>query len=376
MTTQKPLTFDRVARIIFSVICVAGAIWIIDYLRSVLLPFLVACVLAYMLNPMVEYNQRLLKFKRRLFPTIISLFEITAILTVAFYILTPLIESEVKEMVAMLSQYSQMNTDGKFISEEIHEFIRQNINVEDLSKLLTREQWIDVIKNTANSTWSFVGSTLSIIFAIASWIIVLLYLVFLLVDYDKIKNGFHKAIPQRYQEPTWKIIGDIADIMQRYFRGQSLIAFTVGILFSIGFVIIGLPLGLIFGIFVGFLNLVPYLQLISIPVALLLCLVDSITTGGNFWIMLGQVAAVYSIVQIIQDLYLTPKIMGKQMGLNPVFLFLSLSIWGALLGFIGLIVALPLTTLVASYYKQYVLGDTKSIKEERIEIIESSKDTG
>ena len=120
----------------------------------------------------------------------------------------------------------------------------------------------------------------------------------------------------------------------------------------------GLPLGLVFGLFVGVLNLVPYLQVVSFPVALVLCLVDSITTGGNFWVMLLEVAIVYIVVQIIQDMFITPKIMGKQMGINPVFVFLSLSVWGVLLGFIGLIVALPLTALIISYYKRYVLQDT------------------
>ena len=258
--------------------------------------------------------------------------------SVAFYVFAPFVVAEVKEMVDMLNRYSQMNTDGKFLSEEVHAFIRQHINVEDLSKLLTRDQWINIISTTANNTWSFLGSTLSILFTIASWIIVLLYLVFLLLDYDKIKNGLHRAIPARYQNITWSIISDTANVMQRYFRGQSLIAFLVGILFSAGFVIVGLPLGLIFGLIVGMLNLVPYLQLISIPVALVLCLVDSITTGGNFWVMLGEVAAVYCIVQVIQDLIITPKVMGREMGLNPVFVFLSLSVWAALLGFIGLIV--------------------------------------
>lgn len=355
-SVHRPLTFDRVARIVFIAICVVGAIWVIDYLSGVLLPFLVACVLAYLLNPMVEHNCRLLHMKRRLVPTIVTLFEIVAIMVVAFYVFAPFVVAEVKEMVDMLNRYSQMNTDGKFLSEEVHSFIRQHINVEDLSKLLTRDQWINIISTTANNTWSFVGSTLSILFTIASWIIVLLYLVFLLLDYDKIKNGLYRAIPARYQNITWSIISDTANVMQRYFRGQSLIAFIVGILFSAGFVIVGLPLGLIFGLFVGMLNLVPYLQLISIPVALVLCLVDSITTGGNFWVMLGEVAAVYCIVQVIQDLIITPKVMGREMGLNPVFVFLSLSVWAALLGFIGLIVALPLTTLVISYYKRYVLG--------------------
>lgn len=354
-SAHKPFTLDRITRIIIVVICVIGGIWFIDYLSGVLLPFLVACVLAYMLNPMVKYNCRLFGVKSRLVSTIITLFEIVAIITVVSYVLVPLIIAEVNELIEMLRQYNQMNTNGKYLSETIHEFIREYVNVEDLSKLLTREQWVNFISTTANNTWSFVGSTLSMLFTIVSWIIVLLYLVFLLIDYEKIKNGFHKAIPDKYKDIMWQILQDIGDVMQRYFRGQSLIAFLVGILYSIGFVIVGLPLGLVFGLFVGVLNLVPYLQVVSFPVALVLCLVDSMTTGGNFWIMLCEVAVVYCVVQLIQDLFLTPRIMGKEMGLNPVFVFLSLSIWGTLLGFIGLIVALPLTALLVSYYKRYIL---------------------
>lgn len=354
-SASKPFTLDRVTRLVIVLGCVIGGILLVDYLRGVLLPFLVACVFAYMLNPMVKFNSRLLRLKSRLILTIITLLEIVAVITIVSYVVLPFIVSEVKELIEMLRQYNQMNTNGKYLSETIHEFIRKHIDVEDLSKLLTREQWINFISTTANNTWSFVGSTLSIVFTIVSWIIVLLYLVFLLIDYEKIKNGLYKSIPDRYKDITWQILQDIGNVMQRYFRGQSLIAFLVGILYSIGFVIVGLPLGLVFGLFVGVLNLVPYLQVISFPLALVLCLVDSITTGGNFWIMLCEVVVVYCVVQMIQDLFLTPRIMGKEMGLNPVFVFLSLSIWGSLLGFIGLIIALPLTALLVSYYKRYIL---------------------
>ena len=83
-------------------------------------------------------------------------------------------------------------------------------------------------------------------------------------------------------------------------------------------------------------------------------LLKSIDTGQNFWIILISAVAVFIIVQVIIDMIITPKIMGKAMGLNPAILLLSLSVWGALLGFIGLIIALPLTTLIIAYYKRYV----------------------
>lgn len=358
MNIDKPFTFDRVTRVVLVVLCIVGGILLVDYLSGVLLPFLVACVFAYMLNPMVEFNCRMLRMKNRVLPTVLTLFEIAMVVTVAVYIVYPLIVSEVAELVEMMRQYNEINTNGKYLSESIHEFIRENVNIEDISKYLTREQLVNVVTATANKTWSFVGSTLSVVFAVLGWLVVLLYLIFLLIDYPKIKNGFQKAIPPRFKNTVWQVMQDVGTVVELYFRGQSLIALIVGILYSIGFVVVGLPLGLVFGLFVGVLNLVPYLQVVSFPVALVLCLVDSITTGGNFWVMLLEVAIVYIVVQIIQDMFITPKIMGKQMGINPVFVFLSLSVWGVLLGFIGLIVALPLTALIISYYKRYVLQDT------------------
>lgn len=127
-------------------------------------------------------------------------------------------------------------------------------------------------------------------------------------------------------------------------------------LLAIGFKIINFPLAITLGLFIGFLNLIPYLQTIGLIPMVLLALLRSAETGENFWVLFGLSLLVLIIVQAIQDLFLTPRIMGKAMGLNPAIILLSLSIWGTLLGFIGLIVALPLTTLCLSYYKRFILN--------------------
>lgn len=144
--------------------------------------------------------------------------------------------------------------------------------------------------------------------------------------------------------------------MNHYFRGQALVAFIVGILFCIGFLIIGLPMAIPLGLLIGLMNMVPYLQLVSIPITAFLCLIYSVGGDGNFWSIFGMAILVYCVVQAIQDLFLTPKILGKAMGLNPAIILLSLSIWGALLGIIGMIIALPLTTLLIAYYDRYIIS--------------------
>ena len=112
--------------------------------------------------------------------------------------------------------------------------------------------------------------------------------------------------------------------MNQYFRGQFLIAMIVGVLFAIGFKIIGLPMGITIGLFIGVLNIVPYLQTIGIIPVILLALIKSMETGMNFWLIIGLCAIVFVVVQTTQDLFLVPKIMGKAMGLNPAIILLSL----------------------------------------------------
>ena len=167
--------------------------------------------------------------------------------------------------------------------------------------------------------------------------------------------SFKQLVPHSRRRQVYHIGRDIKNAMNRYFRGQALIAFLVGVMFSIGFLVIGLPMGVVLGLFIGLLNMVPYLQLVSLPITALLCLVWTVSTGGDFWLIFWEAMAVYVIVQCIQDLFLTPKIMGSAMGLNPAIILLSLSVWGALLGFMGLIIALPLTTLLLSYYNMYII---------------------
>jgi predicted PurR-regulated permease PerM len=100
---------------------------------------------------------------------------------------------------------------------------------------------------------------------------------------------------------------------------------------------------------------VPYLQTIGIIPVAILGILKAAETGQSFWLIALYIAIVFIVVQIIQDLFLTPKIMGKATGMNPALILLSLSIWGSLLGFVGLIIALPATSLLISYYKKYII---------------------
>jgi len=266
-----------------------------------------------------------------------------------------MIMTEMEQMADILRAYAASTRPVAFLPEELQEFLRRQIDFRSLADMLTVEDITSIIEGAVNALWNIISSGIGMVAAIASWCIVALYVVFVMIDYDRLGRGFRRMVPPRYSQTVFGIANDIKESMNHYFRGQALVAFIVGVLFAIGFVIVGLPMGIVLGLFIGLLNMVPYLQLVSIVPTTILCLVYSVGEGQPFWPVFWQCVAVYAVVQAIQDLYLTPRIMGKVMGLNPAIILLSLSVWGTLLGFIGLIIALPLTTLCLSYYDRYII---------------------
>ena len=293
--------------------------------------------------------------RSRFLPVVATLLEAAAVLMLFCWFFIPYIVKECQQMTEVVRAYASEQIHLPYISESIHRFILENVDFNRLARMLSREEWIALIRNTVASSWNFLTSGVAFIASIVSWMVVILYVLFIMLDYERLMLSFRQLVPHNHRRRVYRITSDIKHTMSRYFRGQFLIAAIVGILFALGFMMIGLPMGVVLGLFIGVLNLVPYLQLISLPITALLCLVWTAGTGGDFWVIFWESMAVYVVVQCIQDLVLTPRVMGKAMGLNPAIILLALSVWGSLLGFMGLIIALPLTTLILSYYNQYVV---------------------
>ena len=351
----KKYDFDRVVRMVLTLISVAVGVWLINYLSPVLMPFVVGFILAYIIEPLVEWLQRKARISNRAIAVVVALLIVIALITGLCWLIIPYLIDEFSVMSKQLAAYAKSSLNIPYIPAEINEFIQRYIDPEKFNEIFSKEQWMEIANKAISGAWSVVGGTMSVIFSIVSWFIVLLYMFFILLDYHKLSKAFKAAIPPKYRRMSLRIFGDVADTMSRYFRGQAAVSFFVGVIFAIEFYIIGLPMAIAFGLFVGLLNMVPYLQLISIPIAAFLCLVATAATGCSFWVMFGWVILAYLICQVIQDMVLIPTIMKSQMGLNPAIIFLSLSLWVYVMGFIGLIIGLPLTTLIISYYCEFVL---------------------
>lgn len=238
----------------------------------------------------------------------------------------------------------------------IQQFLHRHISEYQIENFLQQNDVIAAIKTTVPKVWNVLWSTAGIIINIAASLIALLYLLFILTDYERYANGWIKFVPRSKRAFAAQLVSDIEHGMAGYFRGQALVALSNCFMFSIGFLIIGFPMPIGLGCLIGVISFVPYLQVVGFVPASLLALLKAAETGENFWWLLCLVLIVYVVVQILQDTIFTPRIMGKIMGLPPAIILLSLSVWGYVLGIIGLILALPVTTLAISYYKRYVVG--------------------
>lgn len=352
---ERPFTFDRVTRIVFSIVIIGVLLYLITVLRNALLPFLIAWLLAYMMQPFVKFFQYKLKLKSRILAIVAVIISASLIIGIAAALVVPSVAQEAERTLNLMRTHNPGEGHVPLIPASWIEYLENNVDINQLMELLSRENIQNAIKQLAPKVWNILSNTFSILFSITIIFVILLYFIFILLDYEKIANGWINLIPARIHPFAKGLADDVEQSMNRYFRGQSLIALCVGVLLSIGFKIVGFPLAVTLGLFIGVLNLIPYLQAIGLIPMVILSLLKSAETGQNFWIIFGSGLLILGIVQCIQDLYLTPRIMGKAMGLNPAIILLSLSIWGTLLGFIGLIIALPLTTLCLSYYKRFIL---------------------
>ncbi len=360
--SSKPYTFDRVVRIGLTILVILALISVLRYLSSVLVPFAVAWLLAYFINPLVNFLQHKARLKHRILAVLTSLVLVIGALVGLFLLVVPVLGREFSDMGGLLTNYLNNSTlatqASSYLPENFNTFIEKLSKDEEVRDLLNAEnlgQLANILgAKVLPGIWGIFSGSLNFLIGIIGLSIILLYLVFILLDYETFIKRWQRLIPPSYRATVTTVIDDVSTAMNRYFRAQAFVASIVGILFAVGFSLISLPMGFALGLFFGLLNMVPYLQLIGFLPASLLALMHSLETGQNFWTMMLLVLLVFIVVQIIQDAILVPKIMGDVTGLNSAVILLSLSVWGKLLGILGLIIALPISSVLVSYYNRFL----------------------
>lgn len=342
-------TTDRIMQLIIGVTITVGLIMLLGQLSGAILPFLAACVISYMLRPIVGLNRRYLHLSQHYMAVWATLFEVLTVVALLAYFIVPLIIKETQSLCHLVDEYNAHSHNTplipKFVTDIIDKLDRQQIDtlIESgkLDSLISRGQTI-------------VSAVVMALFHMLEWLLMFIYIIFIMLYYDEISTGFKKIAPRKYRKQVMTVINDVKDAMNHYFRGQGLMALCAMVLYSIGFSIVGLPMAIIMGITVGTLYMIPYFQYVTIIPVAIICFITSLGGEVSFWSELAKCLLVYVFSQTICDYILTPRVLGKAMGLNPAIILLALSVWGSLLGILGMLIALPATAVIFSYYERYI----------------------
>lgn len=373
---REQFTFDKTARTIFFILFVIAITMMIRSIWSVVLPFVLAGIFAYVLLPFVKFVQYKLRVKNRIVSVVIVFIVVLSIISTTIILLIPSVKEEINKTIDILSRY---DTSGSILEMFIPKNINKYINSLNFNALihenLTTENIVNGTKEILNQLNNVVSGTISAFSWGLVFLIGMVYFIFILVDFEKLVKGFVNLMPQNIKPICKNILKETDYYMNSYFRGQAVIALCVALLLSVGLNIIGLPMATVIGILIGVLNFVPYMQIFGFIPLGLMCILMSVQKGENvFWcLFLGY--GVMAIVQILQDTVITPSIMGKKMNMRPSLILFSISIWGYLLGFFGMLVALPLTMTIYSVYMKYILKDKEYIERQQKEMNKQNKKT-
>ncbi|MFS0925057.1 AI-2E family transporter [Enterococcus durans] len=306
-------------------------IW--QFLAIVGLPIILAGILYYLMNPVVDYleKQRIPRIY-----SIIGLFVLVVALIVwGSVVIIPKIQEQTVSFVGNFPKYVDT------IDNKLTEILRDPLFNQFRDQLESAgEKFVssagdmlqDISKSTVQSLGSFVGAVATVLVAVLTMPFILFYL---LKDGKQLAPYFVKFLPTRMRKPTLKVLGEMNDQVSSYIRGQLTVAFAVAIMFMIGFAIIGLDYAVTLGIVAGFLNLIPYLGsfLAMIPAVFL-----AIVAGP---VMLVKVLIVFALEQTIEGRLISPLVLGNQLAIHPVTILLVLLTSGKLFGIVGVILGIP-----------------------------------
>lgn len=366
MDFLKPvIDFDRFIRGLLFLAVITVLVLGLRWLSPVLIPFFAAWAIAWILAPVVNFFQNTCRLRSRVLSVLITLALLIGLASaVAWLIIPPLIDGVTQIKEALLSYLASGHIRNIHLPGWLDHLMQQWLDQEKIQSMLRSDNLMKTIRETLPHVWNMLVSTANLVMSLVGAAFGALYLFFLLLDYDYYTTAWINWLPRTQRNFFRRLSEDLGNNMRGYFRGQALVALSNCVMFTLGFWVIGLPMPLGMGLFVGLISFIPYVQVVGFAPAAVLALMEMSDTGRSFWGLMALVLLVYIVVQVLQDTVFTPRIMGKIMGLSSAMVLLSLSIWSYMAGIIGMIIALPLTTIIFAYYKRYILKEPDDMLNE------------
>ena len=244
---EKKITFDSFIRGVISGIVVISILYLVNILSGVLLPFFIAWLTAYLIYPFVTFFQYKLRLKNRPLSIFVVMILLSILIILFGVLLVPPIVEEFGKLKTLLTDHFIEGSKQAAIPGTIANFIKEHIDMLEIQRFFSEENLTNTLRSVLPKAWNILAQSVNVIVGIFASFIILLYTFFILLDYESIATGWTGLIPVKHRESVTRIVNDVKDGMNRYFRGQALVAFLVGILFSVGFLIIDFPLAVGFG---------------------------------------------------------------------------------------------------------------------------------
>ncbi|MER8440846.1 AI-2E family transporter [Mesorhizobium sp. M1312] len=308
---------------------------------GILLPFVAGMVLAYFLDPVADRLQRL--GLSRLMATIVILFAFIVVLVLAFVILIPVLASQMADFASKLPEYLTRlqslitSFDPRWLEEQFG--VDANGLREGLNSLLT--SGFGLLTTVFTSIWS---SGVALVSVVSLFVVTPVVAFYMLLDWDRMVAIVDSWVPRDYVQTVRAIANDINTATAGFVRGQGTLCLVLGAMYATGLTLTGLNFGILIGLFAGLISFIPYVGSLT---GLVLAVGVAFVQFWPDWTMVAAVAGVFFVGQFIEGNILQPRLVGKSVGLHPVWLMFSLFAFGALFGFVGLLIAVPASAAVA-----------------------------
>lgn len=312
------------------------------YLFSdILLPFVAGMVLAYFLDPVADRLQRL--GLSRVMATVVILIAFVVVLVLAFVILVPVLATQMADFAGKLPEY--LTRLQALITSFDPQWLEQRFGVdaaslkEGLNSVLT--SGFGLLTTVFTSIWS---SGVALVSLVSLFVVTPVVAFYMLLDWDRMVSTVDSWVPRDHVRTVRAIATDINTATAGFVRGQGTLCLVLGAMYAVGLTLTGLNFGILIGLFAGLISFIPYVGSLT---GLVLAVGVAFVQFWPDWLMVVVVAAVFFIGQFIEGNILSPKLVGKSVGLHPVWLMFSLFAFGALFGFVGLLIAVPAAAAIA-----------------------------
>ena len=357
---MKSLLASRWARLLGLAAVLVALGWLFVRLAAILTPFAVSFALAYFLNPPANALEHLFermlarspRVRRRLEPRIVAVgllvVGVVAAVVLVLAFVVPAAYHQISDAAAKLPQYmttlrerveplyQRLNLRYPEQTEEVRRRIAQAV----------RENAPQILAPLTRAVQAAFSSLLGFVLAVLNLLVIPVFVVYLLVDMNRIRIGAAELVPNRFRPYVYSRAAEVDRLLSAFVRGQMTVCLILGVFYAVALTTCGVPMGLLVGLIIGFFNLVPFMShVIGLPLALALSWLDDQSLQR-----LAVVAAVFAFGQFVEGNFITPRIVGDRLGLHAVVVMLAVLVGGTLFGLIGMLVAVPTTAALSVFW--------------------------